>query len=286
MTCAFWPRATFPIRRCCGSRSRRIACAMPSASTSTGCRGCSPACATSRRRRLQRRAPAPPRRRRAARAALGTRPAAAPPRRHIPGRHELARSADRLAALCRGRRLAMLKEWRADLIYATVPPLTGLLVARRLARRLRHSVDRRVPRPLGRPSLLRRAGVAAAAGADPGAPRAARRRGAGDRLGHVARPAAKPLRQADHHGPQRLRSGRLSARRRCPRAASAMHSPSSTQARSIRAAAIRRRCSRRSRGSATRGAASASAVWRRSGDRRRRSPRRPASAARWRRMRR
>lgn len=30
---------------------------------------------------------------------------------------------------------AMLKEWRADLIYATVPPLTGLLVARRLARR-------------------------------------------------------------------------------------------------------------------------------------------------------
>jgi glycosyltransferase involved in cell wall biosynthesis len=32
---------------------------------------------------------------------------------------------------------AMLKEWRADLIYATVPPLTGLLVARRLARRFR-----------------------------------------------------------------------------------------------------------------------------------------------------
>jgi hypothetical protein len=30
---------------------------------------------------------------------------------------------------------AMLKEWRADLIYATVPPLTGLLVARRLSRR-------------------------------------------------------------------------------------------------------------------------------------------------------
>jgi hypothetical protein len=30
---------------------------------------------------------------------------------------------------------AMLKEWRADLIYATVPPLTGLLVARRLARK-------------------------------------------------------------------------------------------------------------------------------------------------------
>jgi glycosyltransferase involved in cell wall biosynthesis len=32
---------------------------------------------------------------------------------------------------------AMLKEWRADLIYATVPPLTGLLVARRLARKFR-----------------------------------------------------------------------------------------------------------------------------------------------------
>jgi glycosyltransferase involved in cell wall biosynthesis len=30
---------------------------------------------------------------------------------------------------------AMLKEWRADLIYATVPPLTGLLVARRLSRK-------------------------------------------------------------------------------------------------------------------------------------------------------
>lgn len=30
---------------------------------------------------------------------------------------------------------AILKEWRADLLYATVPPLTGLLVARRLARR-------------------------------------------------------------------------------------------------------------------------------------------------------
>lgn len=29
----------------------------------------------------------------------------------------------------------LLSEWRADLIYATVPPLTGLLVARRLARR-------------------------------------------------------------------------------------------------------------------------------------------------------
>ena len=29
----------------------------------------------------------------------------------------------------------LLKEWRADLIYATAPPLTGLLVARRLARR-------------------------------------------------------------------------------------------------------------------------------------------------------
>lgn len=30
---------------------------------------------------------------------------------------------------------SMLTTWRADLIYATVPPLTGLLVARRLARR-------------------------------------------------------------------------------------------------------------------------------------------------------
>lgn len=29
----------------------------------------------------------------------------------------------------------LLREWRADIIYATVPPLTGVLVARRLARR-------------------------------------------------------------------------------------------------------------------------------------------------------